>query len=101
MSQLDKEQTLLIEQIINQYVVEHLSKTKEDISENNNSFLFLEKDSLNLLLAYLMFMKKNTATPTVENETLETSKLLAHLDKLIDENKQEFESLLDLFRSIT
>lgn len=99
MSQLDKEQTSLIEKLINQHVIELFSKSKEDMAENN-SYLFLEKDSLNLLLAYLMFMKKNADTPTLETESVDSSELLDHLDTLIDENKQEFESLLNLFKSI-
>ena len=67
--------------------------------ENDNSFMFLEKGSLNLLLAYLLFMTRQSAAP-VQQEAFDTSKLLAQLDDLIDDNKKEFEMLLDLFRSI-
>ena len=100
MSQLEEEQLLLIEQIINQYIKDHFSNVKENLNENNNSFMFLEKSSLNLLLAHLLFMNRQTAN-TVEKESLEGSALLAKLDDLIEENKREFEALMDLFRNIT
>ena len=95
MGQFDEEQVLNIEEMIQQYLQDHLSNPQE----TNNSFLFLEKGSLNLLLAYLLFMKRQTA-PTVQQETFDTSQLLAQLDDLIEDNKKEFEMLLDLFRSI-
>ena len=95
MGQLDDEQLLHIEEILQQYVKEHLSPSKE----NDNSFLFLEKGSLNLLLAYLLFMTRQTSPP-LQQEAFDTSKLLVQLDDLIEDNKKEFEMLLDLFRSI-
>ena len=100
MSKLEEEQILMIEQMINQYIKDHFSNLKENSNENNNSFMFLEKGSLNLLLAYLLFMNKHTAAP-VEKESLDTSALLAQLDDLIEDNKKEFEALMDLFRNIT
>lgn len=100
MSQLDDEQVSLLEQIINQYITEHFSDFKENLLENNNSFIFLEKGSLNLLLSYLLLMTKNTTNP-IQKEVFEASKLLAQLDDLINDNKKEFEELIDLFRNIT
>lgn len=95
MGQLDEEQLLNIEEIIQQYLKDYLSNSKE----NDNSFMFLEKGSLNLLLAYLLFMTRQSA-PSVQQEALDTSTLLAQLDDLIEDNKKEFEMLLDLFRNI-
>lgn len=95
MGQLDDEQLLNIEEILQQYVKDHLSNSKE----NDNSFMFLEKGSLNLLLSYLLFMTRQSA-PSIQQEALDTSTLLAQLDDLIEDNKKEFEMLLDLFRSI-
>lgn len=95
MSQLDDEQSLNIEEIIQQYLQDHLSNPKD----GDNSIMFLEKGSLNLLLAYLLFMNRQTTSP-VQQETFDSSTLLAKLDDLIEENKKEFEMLLDLFRSI-
>lgn len=100
MSQLEEEQTLLIEQMINQYIKDHFSNLKENSNENNNSFMFLEKGSLNLLLAYLLFMNRHTVNP-IEKESFEGAALLAQLDDLIEDNKKEFEALMDLFRNIT
>ena len=98
MSQLDENQISQIEQTIQQYINEHFSK--QNLTEENNSFMFLEKGSLNLLLAYLLFMTKNTANP-IEKDSPEATQLLAKLEELIEDNKQDFEALIDLFRSIS
>ena len=95
MGQLDEEQSLNIEEIIQQYLQNYLSAPKD----GDNSFLFLEKDSLHLLLAYLLFMNRHTTNPS-KQDVLEVSPLLVQLDDLIENNKKEFEMLLNLFRSI-
>ncbi|MEK4627022.1 MAG: hypothetical protein ABS944_11730 [Solibacillus sp.] len=91
---------LPIEHIINQYVKEHLSDLKENQKENNNSFIFLEKGSLNLLLTSLLSMATNS-TVNNENDVIVESILLEKLDKIIDESKNDFESILDLLREKT
>lgn len=48
---------------------EHFSSIKDELQENNNSFIFLEKSSLNLLLAYLLSNNKyDTSYPVSEEE---------------------------------
>ena len=99
MSHLDDETISIIKQKINQYIKGSFSDFKENLLEsNNNSFVFLEKDSLNFLLAYLLLIAQNTAAP-VQKEEFEAPKLAAQLDELIEDNKNEFEMLLNLFRN--
>lgn len=48
---------------------EHFSSIKDELQENNNSFIFLEKSSLNLLLAYLLSNNKyETSSPVNEED---------------------------------
>ncbi|MER2108541.1 MAG: hypothetical protein ABS949_16560 [Solibacillus sp.] len=93
------EEQISMEHIINHYLQENFSDLRENLKENNNSFIFLEKTSLNLLLTSLLSM---TTSPTsnIKNK-VDESTLIESLDLVINENKKEFESLLKLLRDIT
>ena len=55
MSDLDgKEQELLVKHVIRQFMKDQLNELKEDKQENNNSFVFLENSTLNMLIIYLL-----------------------------------------------
>jgi hypothetical protein len=94
-----EEHILPIENIINQYVKEHFSDLKENLKENNNSFIFLEKSSLNLLLTSLLSMATNS-TSIGNNEVLDLT-IIEKLDAMIAENKKEFDALLNTLREFT
>ena len=93
-----EEHILPIENIINQYVKEHFSDLKENLKENNNSFIFLEKSSLNLLLSSLLSMAKNSTS--IGNNEIVESTIIEKLDQMIAENKKEFDELLNTLREI-
>lgn len=97
---------LPIEEILRQFTKEHFSDLNHQ--ENNNSFIFLEKSSLNLLLAYLLSTPP-TAPPTApqikdeqpsKSEALEL-KAIEELDQLMNENEKEFQAILRLLKEIT
>ncbi len=51
MSDIDgKEQELLVKHVIRQFMKDQLNELKEDKQENNNSFVFLENSTLNMLI---------------------------------------------------
>jgi hypothetical protein len=93
-----EEHILPIENIINQYVKEHFSDLKENLKENNNSFIFLEKSSLNLLLTSLLPMATNSTS--IRNDEIAESTVIEKLDQMIAENKNEFDELLNTLREI-
>jgi hypothetical protein len=93
-----EEHILPIENIINQYVKEHFSDLKENLKENNNSFIFLEKSSLNLLLTSLLPMATNSTS--IRNNEIAESTTIEKLDQMIAENKNEFDELLNTLREI-
>lgn len=78
---------------------EHFSSIKDDLQENNNSFIFLEKSSLNLLLAYLLLNNKYE-TPYPANEE-EESKAAEKINQLINENEKEFQEIISLLKEMT
>ncbi|MER1986817.1 MAG: hypothetical protein ABS948_13095 [Solibacillus sp.] len=93
------EEQISMEHIINHYLQENFSDLRENLKENNNSFIFLEKTSLNLLLTSLLSMTTSPIS-NVKNK-VDESTLIESLDLVINENKKEFESLLKLLRDIT
>ncbi|MEK4387504.1 hypothetical protein MKZ25_17290 [Solibacillus sp. FSL W7-1464] len=79
---------------------EHFSSIKDELQENNNSFIFLEKSSLNLLLAYLLSNNKyDTSYPVSEEE--EEKKAVEKINQLINENEKEFQEIIGLLKDMT
>lgn len=78
---------------------EHFSSIKDEVHENNNSFIFLEKSSLNLLMAYLLSNNKyETSYPANEEEE---RKAAEKINQLINENEKEFQEIISLLKDIT
>lgn len=92
------EEQISMEQIINHYLQENFSDLRENLNENNNSFIFLEKTSLNLLLASLL-SRSMSPTTNGKNE-VDESIVIESLDLVINENKKEFESILKLLKDM-
>lgn len=78
---------------------EHFSSIKDELQENNNSFIFLEKSSLNLLLAYLLSNNKYETSYPVNEE--EESKAVEKINQLINENEKEFQEIISLLKDMT
>lgn len=66
-------------------------------NEQDNSFAFLEKSTLHQLMAYLVSgEKKNTG----QNDIPELeAKLMKQLDEILEDNKAQFEEVVDLLKS--
>lgn len=77
----------------------HFSNVKENPQENNNSFIFLEKSSLNLLLSYLLSDKKNETAHLV-NEEFEAI-ALEQLNQMMKDNEEEFKTIINLLKEMT
>ncbi|MER2113065.1 MAG: hypothetical protein ABS904_01610 [Solibacillus isronensis] len=78
---------------------EHFSSIKDELQENNNSFIFLEKSSLNLLLAYLLSNNKYETSYPVSEE--EEKKAIEKINQLINENEKEFQEIIGLLKDMT
>ncbi|MER2029083.1 MAG: hypothetical protein ABS935_04305 [Solibacillus sp.] len=77
---------------------EHFSSIKDELQENNNSFIFLEKSSLNLLLAYLLSNNKfETSYPVNEEDEREA---VENINQLINENEKEFQEIINLLKDM-
>lgn len=78
---------------------EHFSSIKDELQENNNSFIFLEKSSLNLLLAYLLSNNKYETSYPISEE--EEKKAIEKINQLINENEKEFQEIIGLLKDMT
>lgn len=78
---------------------EHFSSIKDELQENNNSFIFLEKSSLNLLLAYLLSNNKYETSSPVNEE--DEKKTVEKINQLINENEKEFQEIIGLLKDMT
>ncbi len=88
-----------IDSVIHQLMKEQLTKLSDYRNEENNSFAYLEKGTLNLLIAYLLSEEK-TKTKGISNEELEL-KLIKLLDEMLEESKEQFEEVIGLLRKLS
>jgi len=78
--------------VIQQLVKEQLSRR----NEQDNSFAFLEKSTLQLLIAYLVSDEKSHVEQ-IENSKLE-EKWMKQLDDLLEESREQLEEVVDLLK---
>ncbi|EON71224.1 hypothetical protein [Lysinibacillus sphaericus] len=96
MSELD-EQNVGMEHI-RQFMIAQLNKLPENSKEKDNSFAFLEKSTLNLLIAYLL-SGENRGKSEIVDEEFELW-VLKQLDEILDVNKKQFEEIIDFLKKI-
>lgn len=107
MNHFDEEHagSISIDELFKQFTKDNFSDSKQQ--DPNNSFLFLEKGSLNLLLAYLL--SKPPTSPTAPNITDELTskeeawavKAVEQLEQFIHDNDKEFQDILRLLKEMT
>jgi hypothetical protein len=97
MSDIDgKEQELLVKHVIRQFMKDQLNELKEDKQENNNSFVFLENSTLNMLIIYMLLNGERRTNGEVNGDS--QAKILEDLEDVITDNKKEFEEILTLLK---
>ncbi len=97
MSELD-EQDVGMEHI-RQFMKAQLNKLPENSKEKDNSFAFLEKSTLNLLIAYLLSGESRGKSEIVDEEF--ELWVLKQLDEIMDANKKQFEEIIDFLKNIS
>lgn len=96
MSDRDKqEKEVLMGRRISEFMKGQLTDLKEYSIEDNNSFAFLEKGTLNLLIAYMLSGEKRGT-----NEEFD-GKVLVELDRVIENNKKEFEDIISYLKRLS
>lgn len=98
MSDLDgKEQEILMQHVISKFMKDQLNGIKEGKGEANNSFVFLENSTLNMLIHYLL-MNGKSRTPEKVNKDSQAENV-DELDHIIADSKKDFEEILTLLKA--
>lgn len=99
----NRELELLLKQLTRNYINEQLQQLK-NMKKDNNSFIFLESNTLNMLIVYLLTsmeaQNSDNTTNSKENEFF-LDELIEELDSVIFNNKKEFEEILSLLKEKT
>ncbi|SHN07156.1 hypothetical protein [Gracilibacillus kekensis] len=87
---------LQINQLIEQYMKDSLDRiTQDDHSNKNNSFVYLENDTLHLLIMYLLMKTENNSNGLKNESFVELSDIF---ESYIEENRQAFGDVMDLLK---
>lgn len=94
-----QEKEVRMRRMISEFMEGQLANLKEYDMEKNNSFAFLEKGTLNLLLTYMLLGEKRSTNEVVDEKF--DRKVLAKLDKVIENNKKEFEDIISYLKKLS
>ncbi|WP_318616264.1 hypothetical protein [Sporosarcina sp. YIM B06819] len=90
------EKDWLMKHGIRQFMKDQLSGRKEDTHDHDNSFIFLEKSTLNM---FLMSMLANGEHRTSEDVIeIDYKEIVEQLEQVIAANKKDFEELITLLK---
>lgn len=82
--------------LIHQFMEEHLNGMSEEKQVDNNSFVYFEKNTLNLLLLYLL---SNDSHGTADvKKSADLTKVSEALEQMIADNEKEFEKIIELLK---
>ncbi|WP_342505680.1 hypothetical protein [Sporosarcina sp. FSL K6-2383] len=80
------------EQIIRQFMKEQLNDRKKDKHDNDNSFIFLEKETLNILMNHLLVNIEQRASGDSRVQIIEV------LEQIITDNQKDFEAIITFLK---
>lgn len=93
-SKQEYEQVIISKQISLLYMKRLHAHLKEQVwmkEKIDNSFIYLENDSLNSFLKYFMTQQKSNHSPP---PSMELDELIEQIDDLLEKNKHEFEGFI-------
>lgn len=88
-----------IDSVAHQIIKEQLANLPNYINEENNSFAYLEKGTLNLLITHLIAGEKRIADK-IGDEEIET-RMIKQLDEMLEESKEQFEEVISLLKKLS
>lgn len=97
----NQDQDFLLKQLSSKYIQEQLEKLNRTEKEKNNSSIYLESDTLNMLIiSFLMKKEAQTNDKTLASNESEFifDELIEALDSLIMANKQSFNEIISLLK---
>jgi penicillin-binding protein-related factor A (putative recombinase) len=99
----DKAQDLLFKQLIRHFMNEQLEQLKENSKNKNRSFVYLENNTLNMLLVYLL-MQMNPQKKYEnhsDNSDFIPEEIFEELNSVLKQNKEGFEEIIHRLKEET
>lgn len=90
---MDEQQGLTIKHLVDRYLQEQMQqllKTEEQKVEKNASFIFLDNQTINMIMMYLFLRADNQ----ISLKTSAVKKENPDFDRLIEENRSAFEEII-------
>ncbi|WP_285400013.1 hypothetical protein [Lysinibacillus sp. fls2-241-R2A-57] len=85
--------------VVHQLMKERLDNLSNYSNEENNSFAYLEKGTLNLLITHLLSGEKRKVDEIGDEER--EMKMLKQLDEMLEESKEQFEEVISLLKKLS
>ncbi|MBM7603161.1 hypothetical protein JOC75_001131 [Metabacillus crassostreae] len=93
-----QEHEFLLKELSRTFVKNQLEQLKNK-NKDNNSFIYLEGNTLNMLIVYLLMENERNNQQTSENvQSSIPEELINALDLLMSKNKTEFEDILSILK---
>ncbi|MEB2300131.1 hypothetical protein LAV72_10925 [Lysinibacillus xylanilyticus] len=85
--------------VVHQLMKERLDNLSNYSNEENNSFAYLEKGTLNLLITHLLSGEKSKVEEVGDEER--EMKMMKQLDEMLEESKEQFEEVISLLKKLS
>ena len=85
--------------VVHQLMKERLDNLSNYSNEENNSFAYLEKGTLDLLITHLLSGEKRKAEEIGDEER--EMKMMEQLDDMLEESKEQFEEVISLLKKLS
>jgi len=99
--QYNQEQKSLIQQFIRDYINENINELKSEDKSSDNSFVFLENETLQTIITYMLTdLDSHRKDDNKKDKVVSSDKeeISAHLDSLMEDNKQKFEEVIHMLK---
>ncbi|WP_249872160.1 hypothetical protein [Oceanobacillus saliphilus] len=100
-SQNNQDQQLLIKQLIRDYLKKNIKEVKKEDLEEDNSFVFLENKTLQIIITFILTHLDNHPFQNLKNVDAEASileEIFPYMDAMIEENKIAFEEVINILK---
>ncbi|RDW15934.1 hypothetical protein [Oceanobacillus chungangensis] len=103
-NQYNHKQKSLIIQLIRDYINENIDELKHKDQSRDNSFVFLESETLHLIITSILTHLDDHPTLDVREANAESSvleEIELYLDEVMEESKMAFEDVINILKKKT
>ncbi|WP_077624230.1 hypothetical protein [Sediminibacillus massiliensis] len=101
----NNEEQHLLKELIRHQMKEYTDRMKKvDSGRDNNSFIFLENNTLDMLITYLFIQmdhQQNSENSDSGANSADLEVILKSLDSMIDESRRAYNDIIDILKAKT